>query len=128
MKYELESGAHSTYLLTYHLLWCVKYRRKVLTTQIGDRVKQMVETLLREAECTTIAIETDVDHIQVVFRAKPKHQLSKIINSVKGVTARRLFQEFPTVKNLVVERAPVEPVVFSGDGRWCAVGSNQAVC
>jgi putative transposase len=48
---------------------------------------------------TTIAIETDVDHIHVVFRAKPKHQLSKIINSVKGVTARRLFQEFPALKN-----------------------------
>jgi putative transposase len=99
VNYELESGSHSTYLLTYHLVWCVKYRHQVLTTQIGDRLKEMVEVLLREAECSTIAIETEVDHIQVVFRAKPKHQLSKIINSVKGVTARRLFQEFPTLKN-----------------------------
>ncbi len=59
----------------------------------------MAGVLLMDAECTLIAIETDVDHIHIVFRAKPTHQLSKVINSLKGVTARRLFQEFPTLKN-----------------------------
>ncbi len=99
MKYELERGAHSAYLLTYHLVWCVKYRRKVLTKEIGDRLKEIAGVLLLDAECALIAIETDVDHIHFVFRAKPIHQLSKVINSLKGVTARRLFQEFPTLKN-----------------------------
>ena len=98
MKYELEFGAHSAYLLTYHLVWCVKYRRKVLTNEIGDRLKQIVSTLLVDAECSVIAVETDVDHLHIVFRAKPTHQLSKIINSLKGVSARRLFQEFPEIK------------------------------
>jgi len=98
VKYELEFGAHSAYLLTYHLVWCVKYRRKVLTNEIGDRLKQIVSTLLVDAECSVIAVETDVDHLHIVFRAKPTHQLSKIINSLKGVSARRLFQEFPEIK------------------------------
>lgn len=98
MKYELEFGAHSAYLLTYHLVWCVKYRRKVLTDEIGDRLKEIVSTLLVDAECSVIAVETDVDHLHIVFRAKPTHQLSKIINSLKGVSARRLFKEFPQIK------------------------------
>lgn len=97
VKYELEFGAHSAYLLTYHLVWCVKYRRKVLTDEIGDRLKEIVSTLLVDAECSVIAVETDVDHLHIVFRAKPTHQLSKIINSLKGVSARRLFQEFPEI-------------------------------
>ena len=98
MKYELEFGSHSAYLLTYHLVWCVKYCRKVLTDEIGDRLKVILRKLLIEAECAVIAIETDIDHIHVVFRSNPTHQLSKIVNSLKGVSARRLFQEFPQIK------------------------------
>lgn len=98
MKYELEFGAHSAYLLTYHLVWCVKYRRKVLTKEIGDRLKEIAGVLLMDAECTLVASSTDVDHIHIVFRTKPTHQLSKLVNSLKGVTARRLFQEFPQLQ------------------------------
>ncbi|MDQ3322929.1 MAG: IS200/IS605 family transposase, partial [Acidobacteriota bacterium] len=76
----------------------MKYRRKVLTNEIGDRLKQIVSTLLVDAECSVIAVETDACHLHIVFRAKPTHQLSKIINSLKGVSARRLFQEFPEIK------------------------------
>jgi putative transposase len=101
VTYELESGGHSVYLLTYHLVWCVKYRRKVLVDAVADSLKAHVTRLLKEADCPLVAVETDLDHIQVVFRAKPTHQLSKLVNSLKGVTARRLFQEFPEVKAAV---------------------------
>ena len=99
MKYELQSGAHSTYLLTYHLVWCVKYRRSVLTHAIGDRLKEMVTDLLKELACELVAVETEVDHIHVVFRTKPTDALSNIINRLKGATAYKLFREFPTLKN-----------------------------
>lgn len=98
MKYELESGGHSVYLLTYHIIWCVKYRRSVLTREIGDRLKQILTTLIMDTGCTLIAVETEVDHVHIVMRTKPTHQLSKLINSFKGVSARRLFAEFPTLK------------------------------
>jgi putative transposase len=99
VKYELESGGHSVYLLTCHIVWCVKYRRSVLTREIGDRLKEILTTLIKQSGCTLIAIETEVDHVHIVMRTKPTHQLSKLINSFKGVSARRLFQEFPTLKN-----------------------------
>jgi putative transposase len=97
VTYELESGAHSVYLLTYHLVWCVKYRRKVLVDSVADSLKAHVTRLLKEADCPLVAVETDLDHIHVVFRTRPTHQLSKLVNSLKGVTARRLVQEFPEV-------------------------------
>ena len=99
MKYELEFGSHSAYLLTYHLVWVVKYRRKVLTEEIGDRLKEIASTLITDAECSVIAIETEIDHIHVVFKAKPTTTLSKLINTLKGVSARRLFKEFPQLKD-----------------------------
>ena len=98
MKYDLESGGHSVYLLMYHLVWCVKYRRKVLVGAVAESLKAHVSRLLKEAGCPMVAVETDLDHIHVVFRTRPTHQLSKLVNSLKGVTARRLFQEFPEVK------------------------------
>ena len=78
MKYERQSGAHSKFLLTYHLIWCVKYRCTVLTNKVGDRLKEMVTEILKEKGCEVVAIETDVDHIHVVFRAKPSEELSNI--------------------------------------------------
>ena len=99
MKYELETGGHSVYLLTYHIVWCVKYRRSVLTREIGDRLKEILTILINESGCALLTIETEVDHVHIVMRTKPTHQLSKLINSFKGVSARRLFQEFPTLKN-----------------------------
>jgi putative transposase len=99
VKYELESGSHSVYLLTYHIIWCVKYRRTILSTKIGDRLKQILSDLISESGCSLIVLETDLDHVHIVLRTKPTHQISKLINSYKGVSARRLFQEFPTLKN-----------------------------
>jgi putative transposase len=86
VKYELESGGHSVYLLTYHIVWCVKYRRSVLSSEIGDRLKEILTTLIIDTGCTLIAVETEVDHVQIVMRTKPIHQLSKLINSFKGVS------------------------------------------
>ncbi len=99
MKYELQSGAHSTFLLTYHLVWCVKYRRTVLTHRIGDRLKEMVADILKERDCQLVAVETEVDHIHVVFRCKPSDSLSEVVNRLKGATAYKLFREFPTLRN-----------------------------
>jgi putative transposase len=99
VKYDLESGAHSVYLLTYHLVWCVKYRRTVLARPVSDRLKEILTELITEAGCALVALETELDHVHIVLRAKPTHQLSKLINSFKGVSSRRLFQEFSWLKN-----------------------------
>ena len=92
MKYELESGSHSVYLLTYHIVWCVKYRRTILSNKIGDRLKQILSDLISESGCSLIAIETDLDHVHLVLRTKPIHQISKLINSYKGVSGAGCFR------------------------------------
>lgn len=100
IKYGLESSGHSVYQLTYHIMWCVKYRRSILTLEIGKRLKEIIETLVKESGYQLLAIENEVDHVQLVIT----HQISKLINSYNGVIARKLFQEFPGLKNQLWRR------------------------
>ncbi len=93
-----QSGGHSVHAIAY-LVWCVKYRRSILTTEIGDRVKEIVSQIADEQHCEIPAIETDVDHCHVLLRVKPSHTLSKLVQLFKGRSARIIFQEFPQLKN-----------------------------
>jgi putative transposase len=94
-----QSGGHSVHAIAFHLVWCVKYRRSVLTREIGDRVKEIVTEIAIEKGCEILAIETDTDHCHVVVRLKPSHQLSKLVQLFKGRSAYIIFREFPAIKN-----------------------------
>lgn len=98
MKYANDKGSHSIYNLQFHYVACVKYRRKVLTEAVSARLKEINLSVATEVGVTIIEQETDRDHIHILFSAKPQIQLSKFINSLKSVSARLLFREFPELK------------------------------
>lgn len=93
-----QSGGHSIHAIAYHLVWCVKYRRSVLTHEIGDRIKEIVTEIANEQKCEILAIETDTDHVHVLLRVKPTHTLSKLVQLFKGRSARIIFLEYPELK------------------------------
>jgi putative transposase len=99
MSLKAQSGGHSKHALAIHLVWCTKYRRTVLTRQVGDRLKTLVTEIATEQGCEIISIETDVDHIHILLRLKPTHEISKIVQRLKGKTAYILFREFRWIKN-----------------------------
>lgn len=98
MKSKLHSGAHSVHSLLYHLIWCVKYRRKILTNDMGDRLKEFLQSIAEDAGCTIEAAETDIDHIHVLLRLKPTHGLSMIVQRLKGRSAYLMFREYPYLR------------------------------
>jgi putative transposase len=63
----MNKSAHSIHTLTYHLIFCTKYRRTVLTRQIGDRVKEICQDIANEHKFTIVAIETDTDHAHDIW-------------------------------------------------------------
>ena len=86
---------HSCYLLEYHLVVVTKYRHPVITGQIKTRLIELSKQIIEEYwECKISAINTDKDHIHIMFEAKPQIQLSKLINNFKTVTSRRIRKEF----------------------------------
>jgi putative transposase len=98
MRYQLNSSPHSVYSLNYHLIFCVKYRRKILTNQISIRLKDIVIGISKDFQVKIMEQETDRDHIHILFKTKPTINITKYINSIKGVSSRILFQEFPEIK------------------------------
>jgi len=101
MKYKIDKGAHSVYCIQFHLVFCVKYRRKVLTDPVSERLKTIVVDIASRFDVKIIEQETDMDHIHILFASKPSVTLSRFINSLKSVTSRMIRKEYPEVKKVL---------------------------
>lgn len=81
------------------MVWSVKYRRKVLTKEIEDRLKQIVKEIADEKGFVIHLLEVvEADHVHVFVSAHPKHSISYIAKMLKGITGRKLLFEFPKIK------------------------------
>ncbi|OYV14789.1 MAG: putative transposase [Methanosaeta sp. NSM2] len=90
------------YSLHYHLVVVIKYRRKALYDEvIRERLKQIIWDLADELGIKILAQEPAEDHLHIIFTATPTTNLSNVVNVIKGVTARRLRQEFPQTKEFL---------------------------
>lgn len=68
---EYNKKSHSVYLLTYHIVFVTKYRRPVISDEIGDFMKNHAEYLCGRFEGKVLSIETDQDHIQSRLKFLP---------------------------------------------------------
>lgn len=91
----IRTNRHAVYDLEYHLVVCTKFRHPVLIGDIRSRLIEISHSLMEDSYgCTISKIETDTDHIHIMFEAPPQIQLSKLVNSYKTVTSRLLRKEF----------------------------------
>ena len=95
---ELDHNAHSVFLLYYHLVLVVKYRRDVFDDTISDRAKEIFSYIAHRYGIEVDEWNHDGDHIHVMFRAQPKSELSKFINAYKSASSRLLKKEFPAIR------------------------------
>ena len=96
MKKDLISRGRSVSDLKAHLVLTTKYRRKVLTAQMIDRMHEVIEPLLDKWDCKIVEFNGESDHIHLLFQYHPEIQLSKLVNSLKSVSSRKIRQEFLT--------------------------------
>ena len=95
---ELDSNAHSVFLLYYHLVLVVKYRREVFDDAVSDRAKEIFEYIAPNYKITLMEWNHDKDHIHLLFRANPRTEISKFINAYKSASSRLIKKEFPSVR------------------------------
>lgn len=95
---ELDNNAHSVFLLYYHIVLVVKYRRKVLDDEISDRAKEIFEYISLNYNITLQEWNHDKDHVHILFKAHPNSQISKFINAYKSASSRLLKKEFPQIR------------------------------
>lgn len=85
--------------MKYHLVWCPKYRRKVLTGNIETRLKELLYAQAEEFNMTIQALEIMPDHVHVFIEAEPIIGVAEIVNRLKGITSRVLRDEFPELRS-----------------------------
>ncbi len=95
---KLDSNAHSVFLLHYHLVLVVKYRRKVFDEDISGRAKEIFEYIAPKYNITLQEWNHDKDHVHILFKAHPKSEISKFINAYKSASSRLLKKEFPQIR------------------------------
>ena len=101
MKKDFVSRGRSVSDLKAHLVLTTKYRCKVLTAPMIDRLHEIFESLLDKFECKIVEFNGESDHAHLLFQYHPDIQLSKLVNSLKSVSSRKLRQEFPEEINKV---------------------------
>jgi putative transposase len=94
-----DNNQHSVYLLYYHLILVVKYRRKVFDDVISERAKEIFSYICPRYGIILEEWNHDSDHIHVMFRAKPVTELSKFINAYKSASSRLLKKEYPEIRS-----------------------------
>ncbi|MFB5673822.1 IS200/IS605 family transposase [Paenibacillus terreus] len=95
---ETRRGRGYVYALEYHIVWCVKYRHRVLTDEVDARLKEILLQVASDYNFTISEMETDQDHIHVLVECTPQHSIPNMVKVLKGISARLLFKEFPQLK------------------------------
>jgi putative transposase len=99
MRYKLDKSAHSVYSLHYHLILVVKFRKRMfIEDEVSERLKDITYDISKRFGVEILEQEVDKDHLHIIFKAKPTLEITKYINSLKGVTGRHLLKEFPQIK------------------------------
>jgi len=94
----LDGNNHSVFMLYYHLVLVIKYRRSVLDASVSDRAKEIFEYIAPNYNITLMEWNHDRDHVHVLFKAHPNSALSKFINAYKSASSRLLKKEFASIR------------------------------
>ena len=95
---DLSYGRGYVYSLQYHLVWCTKYRKKVLQNGLDQECKNMLHEIADEYKFQIVAMEVMPDYIHLLVDCKPQFYISDMIKIMKGNLARQLFLSHPELK------------------------------
>ena len=87
-------GRGYVYAIQYHVVWCVKYRRKIITPQIEKSLFVILTKLAADSGFTIAEFTTDLDHVHLLLECSPQHYIPNIIKGLKGVSARLLMKKY----------------------------------
>lgn len=96
---DLTYGRGYVYSLQYHIVWCTKYRRKVLKDEVADDCKALLYSLAEEYRFEILAMEVMPDHIHLLLNTTPQFFIPDMIKIMKGGIARKLFLLHPEIKS-----------------------------
>ena len=95
---QLQSGAHTSWELKYHFVWCPKYRRVVLSGNTGMYLARIIREVAERYDFSIVELAVMPDHVHMFASARPEMSPAEIMRTVKSITARMMFKRFPGLK------------------------------
>jgi putative transposase len=94
----LKSTSHAVYEAQYHMVWCPKYRKRVLVGDIKERVKELFYEIAQEFDFEIDKCEVAKDHVHILLSFPPRYSISRVVGIIKSISGSKIFDEFPKVK------------------------------
>ena len=87
------------YNINYHIVWSVKYRRKIITPEIESYMRDLVQEIANDKGFEVSELESgEGDHVHLFVSAPPKLSPSLIVQYLKGITGRKIYEKFPDLR------------------------------
>ena len=98
---QYKSNKNVVYACQYHVVWCPKYRRKVLVNGVDERLKVIIQEVILELNAELLEMEIMDDHVHLLVSVDPQFGIHKLVKRIKGVSSRILREEFPWLKSKI---------------------------
>ena len=99
MGVTLRSNSNVIFQCAYHVVWCPKYRRRVIGGRMEQRLKDLIRETVDEKGAWLVELETMPDHVHLLVEVDPQFGVHRLVKAVKGRTSRELRQEFPWLRS-----------------------------
>ncbi len=96
---KLKSNNNVIYSCKYHVIFCPKYRRKVLVNAIASRLKELLAQIAIDIKVEILEMEIMPDHVHLLIDVDPQFGVHRVVKRFKGATSRYLRLEFPELKS-----------------------------
>ena len=95
----LRTNANIALQCAYHVVWCPKYRRRVIGGRMEQRLKEIIAEVIAERGAWLVELETMPDHVHLLVEVDPQLGVHKLVKAIKGRSSRLLREEFPWLKS-----------------------------
>lgn len=110
---EIRKGRHCVFAIHAHLVFVTKYRKRVFTSESLDILKEVMQKVCDDFGVELAAFEGENNHVHLLVNYPPQIQLSKLVNSLKGVSSRMLTQRMPSIANRYYKNVLWSPSYFA---------------
>ena len=128
---QYRSGKHCIFKIHCHLVFVTKYRFDVLQGYMLPTLRSLFENVCNEFEVELVEFNGEADHVHLLVNFPPKVSIAKLVNSLKGVSSRKLKLHHPEVANRYFKSALWNPSYFAascGQLRRGSFRDYSAVC
>jgi REP-associated tyrosine transposase len=97
-KRHYKANRNVYYSCKYHVVWCPKYRRKVLVDEVAEQLKQVIHGVCQEHAVEILSVDIQPDHVHLLVEVDPQFGIHRLVRLMKGRSSRLMRHAFPQLK------------------------------